>query len=120
MTNFVSIFHYTQLLSTLPMTSLKHKTVLITGASAGIGKACAEAFAAEGSRLILCARRVDKLNAVSSEISVKYGIEVQTAQLDVSDSKAVHEFVHGLAPKWRDIDILVNNAGKSAWAWSIL
>ena len=95
------------------MINLKNNTVLITGASAGIGKACAESFAAVGARLILCARRIGKLNSVSDEITEKYGIEVQTAQLDVSDSDAVHEFVHGLSSAWRDIDILVNNAGKA-------
>ena len=95
------------------MGHLKNNTVFITGASSGIGRACADFFAAAGARLILCARRFEKLKKLFDELVEKYGIEVQTAQLDVSDSTAVHQFVHGLPDEWQQIDILINNAGKA-------
>jgi 3-hydroxy acid dehydrogenase/malonic semialdehyde reductase len=95
------------------MINLKGKTVLITGASAGIGKACAHVFAANGARLIICARRLEKLNSLALELSEKYGIRVQSAQLDVSDADMVQQFVPDLPNEWKEIDILINNAGKA-------
>ena len=86
---------------------LTGKIVLITGASAGIGEACARAFAAEGARLILTARRIDKLQALAESLSV----ESHVAALDVRDGNAVAAFVAGLADSWSSIDVLVNNAG---------
>ena len=56
--------------------SVAGQTVLITGASSGIGKACAELFASLGAHLVITARRIDRLNAVASEISSKYGVRV--------------------------------------------
>lgn len=86
------------------------KTVFITGASAGFGEACARIFAAEGARLILTARRKEKLTALSKELSgVATGVHV--VQLDVRDRSAVESVVAGLPQEFREIDVLVNNAG---------
>ena len=92
---------------------LDGKNVLITGASSGIGRACAETFAAHGCRLLLAARRKDRLDALASSLSEQFGVEIQTKALDVRDRGAVGSWVDGLSEKWRDIDILVNNAGLS-------
>ena len=93
------------------MINLSNKIVLITGASAGIGKACAEAFAKEGASLILTARRIAKLNKISASLKKKYGIKVFTTQLDVRDKDAVKSMVFSLPGEWKKIDILINNAG---------
>jgi serine 3-dehydrogenase len=90
---------------------LEGKTVLVTGASSGIGKACAEAFAASGCRLLLLARREDRLDALATALRERHGIEVLTHALDVRDRAAVENWVGGLEEGRRDIDILVNNAG---------
>jgi len=86
---------------------LVDKTVLITGASSGIGQACAQAFDAAGARLLLCARREDRLAAL---IETLRG-ECHTFVLDVRDRPAVDAAVTALPPPWQDIDVLVNNAG---------
>jgi serine 3-dehydrogenase len=93
------------------MINLSNKIVLITGASAGIGKACAESFAKEGASLILTARRIAKLNKISASLKKKYGIKVFTTQLDVRDKDAVKSMVSSLPGEWKKIDILINNAG---------
>jgi len=92
---------------------LKGKTALITGASAGIGTACAEAFAREGARLILAARRVDRLTDLAATLQQQHGTEAHCVVLDVRDREAVNATMNGLSDAWRDIDILVNNAGLS-------
>jgi 3-hydroxy acid dehydrogenase/malonic semialdehyde reductase len=90
---------------------LSGKTVLITGASSGIGSACAESFAENGSRLMLAARRRDRLDAVAAGIEKRYGAETLTVSLDVRDRTAVESALAELPHRWREIDILVNNAG---------
>jgi serine 3-dehydrogenase len=90
---------------------LEGKNVLVTGASSGIGRACAEAFAASGCRLMLVARREDRLDALAAVLRDRHGIEVLTRAVDVRDREAVAAWVEGLAGDWRDIDVLVNNAG---------
>ncbi len=90
---------------------IKHKIVLVTGASAGIGMATARAFAAEGCRLILAARRIEKIEKLAAELTAGHGIEVITLQLDVRDRKAVFAAIDSLPSEWKKIDILVNNAG---------
>ena len=95
------------------MESLKDKTVLITGASAGIGAACAEAFACEGSHLILTARRKERIDALAQKLSAQYGIRVHTAQFDVRERTAVDAFLASLPAEFQTIDILINNAGLS-------
>jgi len=93
--------------------SLRGKTVFITGASAGIGEATAYAFAAEGARLLLAARRVEKLEAVAAEALSRGAAGVHTFSLDVRDSGAVAAAIAALPAAWAAIDVLVNNAGLS-------
>ena len=93
--------------------NLTGRCVFITGASSGIGRACAEAFAALGCRLLLVARRKDRLDALASNLKELHGTDVHTATLDVRNRSAVEFFVKELTGEWRDIDILLNNAGLS-------
>jgi serine 3-dehydrogenase len=90
---------------------LNGKTVLITGASSGIGAACAEVFAGAGCRLLLVARRLERLEAMADRLRNDAGVDVKVGALDVRDREAVDAWVEGLAPEWSDIDVLVNNAG---------
>ncbi len=85
--------------------------VLITGASSGIGAACAEAFASRGARLLLVARREQRLDDLASTLTERWPVPVLTGSLDVGDHRAVREWVGGLAAEWSAIDILLNNAG---------
>lgn len=89
------------------------KNVLVTGASSGIGRACAEVFATRGCRLLLAARRKDRLDELATSLQERYGFEVLAAVLDVRNRGAVEDWVGGLSGDWRGIDILVNNAGLS-------
>jgi NADP-dependent 3-hydroxy acid dehydrogenase YdfG len=93
--------------------SLKGKIVFITGASAGIGAATALAFAAEGARLLLAARRKDKLSAVAEQALARGAQAVHSFSLDVRNYRAVQDAVDTLPAEWAAIDILVNNAGLS-------
>jgi NADP-dependent 3-hydroxy acid dehydrogenase YdfG len=86
-----------------------NKTILITGASSGFGEACAHRFAAAGSNLVLCARRLQRLEALASSLPSSCRVHVQ--QLDVTDRKGVESFIEQLPDEFRDIDVLVNNAG---------
>jgi len=90
---------------------LKGKTILITGASAGIGEACAHLFAQQGSNLILTARREVKLHKLASDLQKEYKIEVMERALDVRDSSAVERLISSLPDPFKHIDVLVNNAG---------
>lgn len=87
------------------------KTVFITGASSGIGEACARKFAANSCRLILNARRADKLEALKAELNAQYGTEVLLLPFDVRDREAATEAISNLPSEWAEIDILINNAG---------
>lgn len=89
------------------------QTVLVTGASSGIGKACAEVFAAAGARLLLCARREDRLHDLASRLREEFGAEILVFRLDVRERSAVEEAFAALPAEWQDIDVLVNNAGLS-------
>lgn len=93
--------------------SMRQKTILITGASSGIGAACARLLAQDGARLILVARRTEKLQTLASELQAQHGIEVLTLTLDVCDAAAVQAAVDGLPTEWQAIDVLINNAGLS-------
>jgi len=95
------------------LSSLREKTVLITGASAGIGESTAYAFAEAGARLLLAARRVEKLEAVAAEALSRGAAGVHTFSLDVRDSGAVSAAIAALPAAWASIDVLVNNAGLS-------
>jgi 3-hydroxy acid dehydrogenase / malonic semialdehyde reductase len=93
------------------MQSLKNKIVFITGASSGIGAACAEQFAALGAHLIITARRLDRLSTFSEQLKSQHGIKVLAFQLDVQNNAQVEQVVAQLPNEWQAVDILVNNAG---------
>lgn len=95
------------------MYSLKEKIVFITGASAGIGRACAQAFAAHGARLLLAARRVERLEKLAADLKAAFDTESHVFALDVRDRKAVEKVLAALPAAWKDIEVLVNNAGLS-------
>ncbi len=87
------------------------KTVLITGATSGIGKATAIALARKNFNLIICGRRNDRLLSLQSELSSI--TNVYTLCFDVSDKKAVFDQINGLPASFSTIDILINNAGNA-------
>jgi 3-hydroxy acid dehydrogenase/malonic semialdehyde reductase len=93
------------------MDRMKEKTVFITGASSGIGRACAEAFAAEKANLIMAARRFERLKDYAGYLEKKYGVKTRIIQLDVRDYNAVKKLFDGLEINWQKVDVLVNNAG---------
>lgn len=93
------------------MDRLKDKIVFITGASSGIGRACAEAFAAEKADLILAARRFERLKEQAERLEKEFGIKTRILELDVRDYNAVKESFNSLPEEWQRVDILVNNAG---------
>jgi len=92
---------------------LKDSIVFVTGASAGIGTACAESFAREGARLLLAARRIDKLEALAERLKNEHGTDTHLLELDVRDRDRVNTAIEGLPAAWKDINVLVNNAGLS-------
>ncbi len=81
--------------------------VFITGASAGFGAAMARTFVRHGHRVIIGARRAERLRALADEL----GESALPLELDVSDKRAIHAALDGLPPAWRQIDVLINNAG---------
>jgi serine 3-dehydrogenase len=95
------------------MYSLKDKVVFITGASSGIGRSCTRAFAAQGAKILMCARRAGRLKALAAELKKEFRVPVHHFTLDVRDQLAVERAVAGLAKGWRSIEVLVNNAGLS-------
>ena len=95
------------------MNRIQGKTVLITGASAGIGEATARAFASLGAHLILCARREDRLAGLKDELVENFGVSVEIHPLDVRDREGVEGLVKQLQEGRRVPDVLVNNAGKA-------
>src|SRR6185369_11628836 len=93
--------------------SLAGKVVFVTGASAGIGAGCARAFADLGARLLLLARRGDRLAALAPELRELGAADVHWATADVRDFEAVAAAYAGLPPSWQEVEVLVNNAGLS-------
>ncbi|MBD3882691.1 SDR family oxidoreductase [Phormidium tenue FACHB-886] len=94
------------------MALIHNQTILITGASSGIGAACAQAFAEAGARLILAARRLDRLTQLAEEIK-PFNASVHLLPLDVSDRAQVKATLQALPEAWASVDVLINNAGLS-------
>lgn len=84
------------------------KTILITGATSGFGQACAELFAASGWQLIICGRRLERLETLARQFT---NSEIHTCQLDVRYQNEIRHMINELPPKYANIDVLVNNAG---------
>jgi len=95
------------------MTNLRQQTVLITGASSGIGLSCAHKFAEAGARLILIARRIDRIKALQKELRRNHQTDTLAIKLDVRKRKDVLKKLTSLPKDWQHVDILVNNAGLS-------
>ncbi|OUL20857.1 NAD(P)-dependent oxidoreductase [Nostoc sp. RF31YmG] len=95
------------------MISLQNQIVLITGASSGIGTACARVLAGAGAKLILAARRLERLQQLADALNKDFNTEIYLLQLDVRDRAAVESAISSLPSSWSEIDILINNAGLS-------
>ena len=95
------------------MTKIEGQVVFITGASSGIGAACAQAFAGAGADLVLTARRLDRLEAMKPDLLAAGAGAVHVSRLDVRDQPAVQAMVQALPERFGKIGILVNNAGLS-------
>ena len=91
--------------------SIKNKIVFITGASSGIGEACAHLFASQGARLILCARNQDKLTILKTNLTKNYRADVYVLPLDVANHDTVKTGITSLPADWQAVDILINSAG---------
>jgi NADP-dependent 3-hydroxy acid dehydrogenase YdfG len=92
------------------MTNLQGAVVAVTGASAGIGRETALAFAREGSRLAVCARRIERLQALAEAVAALGG-DLLVREMDVADEIAVTHFVEDTVARFGRLDVLVNNAG---------
>jgi 3-oxoacyl-[acyl-carrier protein] reductase len=90
---------------------LKGKVAIVAASSLGIGRATAEAFAAEGCKVAMCARNPAALTAAAEKIEKQYSVEVFHQTLDVTDAQAVHDFVAAVVTKFGAADICVTNAG---------
>jgi serine 3-dehydrogenase len=95
------------------MARLENQVVFITGASSGIGEACARVFAGAGARLLLSARRIERLQAQEPELRRLGAADVRCLRLDVRDQPAVESALEALPEQWRAIEVLINNAGLS-------
>jgi NADP-dependent 3-hydroxy acid dehydrogenase YdfG len=93
---------------------MEQKTVMITGASSGFGAACAEIFSQNGYRIILNARRKDKLISLSDTLKEKYNTATLILDFDVRMKASVYEAAASLPAQWQHIDVLINNAGLAA------
>lgn len=97
---------------TYPKSDLRGLCAIVTGASSGIGEACAMRLSEEGARLVLVARRMDRLNSLKEEILSRGGCsEVHLVELDVTDVDKIERFLDDLPERFREVDILINNAG---------
>jgi 3-hydroxy acid dehydrogenase / malonic semialdehyde reductase len=95
------------------MLSVQDQIVFITGASSGIGAACAKIFAGAGAKLILAARRWERLQNLADSLNKEFATDIHLLQLDVRDAKTVESAISNLPSAWANIDILINNAGLS-------
>lgn len=89
------------------------KIALITGATSGIGAACADTFAAQGYDLILVARRENLLDTQGQQLHEKYGVKIKKLIADVRDKENINYVLDTLPAEWKNVDVLVNNAGLS-------
>lgn len=96
---------------------LKGSSVIITGASAGIGKAYAFAFAEQGCDLILAARSKEKIDSLAEEIRQKYNVKVLSVPTDVSDEEQAKNLINIALEQFDHIDILINNAGIGSYGY---
>jgi NADP-dependent 3-hydroxy acid dehydrogenase YdfG len=87
------------------------KTILVTGATAGIGKASAELFAKNKYNLIICGRRKERLETLSEELTKKYSVKVYSLSFDIQNYNEVEKAINSLPEEWKTIDVLLNNAG---------
>ncbi len=90
-----------------------NKIALITGASSGIGEACAHVFARQGFKLILTGRQTDKLESLASALNMQYQTEVAVAAFDIRNKNEVQQNLETLPETWKKVDVLINNAGLS-------
>jgi 3-hydroxy acid dehydrogenase / malonic semialdehyde reductase len=95
------------------MFSVKNFVVLITGASSGIGLACARIFAQAGAKVILSARRSERLETLAQELEKEFNADVYILPMDVTERPQVESQLKSLPEDWSKIDILINNAGLS-------
>lgn len=93
---------------------MKNKIVFVTGASSGIGEACAKIFAKHGAKLLLCARRHERLEKLAAKLKQKYNTKSYIFMLDVCNPKEITKQISALPKEWQKIDVLVNNAGLAA------
>lgn len=91
--------------------NLRDKNILITGASSGIGQACARLFAANGARIILSARRKERIDSLANELKSSHGTQCLSLTLDVRNKSEVESVLGTLPSGWQSIDVLINNAG---------
>lgn len=89
------------------------KIVLITGATSGIGEACAHLFARENYNLILTGRRLDRLEALAKKLNQQYNVEIAVSRFDVRNRKDVISNLDSLPAHWKHVSVLINNAGLS-------
>jgi 3-hydroxy acid dehydrogenase/malonic semialdehyde reductase len=90
------------------------KIALITGATSGIGEACAKLFAREKYNLILTGRRLDRLEKLAAHLNDKYNTEVAVCAFDIRDREEVVSNLENLPAKWKKVDVFINNAGLSS------
>lgn len=95
------------------MKNLKNKVVFVTGATSGIGRACAEMFASMGANILICGRRADRLDKLAIELNKKYKVKVFAFELDVRNYDDVKDTIDNLPKEWKKIEVLLNNAGLS-------
>lgn len=93
---------------------LKNKIVFITGASSGIGAACAEHFAKIGAKLLLCSRRINVIQELAKSLQQRFHIEVYTFACDVQNAEQVATNLNTLPDAWKNIEVVINNAGLAA------
>jgi 3-hydroxy acid dehydrogenase/malonic semialdehyde reductase len=89
------------------------KIALITGATSGIGEACAHLFAREHYNLVLTGRRLDRLEKLAKKLNTKYNVEIAVSSFDVRDRQQVITSLEDLPAKWKKVNVLINNAGLS-------